>query len=261
MGCCVSTNGAASGSHAKPKPNRVPPPTHPLLEEETVKEVLSETPTPKPSFRKIEQDPKKPTLKSSSLPRIGEEDLHKNNVQKKPTMAFKSGEISDVSEICSTVSESVSTLTTERRDDDDAEVRQRSPAKFRYRSFSGDLKREKTVGKSPGRNSEQSPGRVKTVPGKERPGLATSGLRGSFGNGSLRRSKSPATRTDGGGGRSGLGRSPSARKFGKSPGRVRSELAEKNRKVEEDNRENKWPPISNDSLENPLVSLECFIFL
>uniref|UniRef100_A0A5B6ZUY6 Serine/arginine repetitive matrix protein 1-like n=1 Tax=Davidia involucrata TaxID=16924 RepID=A0A5B6ZUY6_DAVIN len=270
MGCCASTTNKAPSAPHKPrpssaaliKPSRAPPP--PSFEEETVKEVLSETPTPKHPIPKIEDEEKKNTAKLA-LHKIQEED--DNNVDKKPLMVAAE-EISEVSEICS-LSESVSTTTvTEKRDDDDdGEVRQRlgrSPAKFRNRSFSGDssAKRERMVGKSPARRPpEPSPGRVRSVSCRERRGLVTDGQRRDSGDSSGRRSRSPAARTEGGGQRPGLGRSPSARKSGKSPGGVRSDLAEKTRKVEETNREGKWAPTTNESLENPLVSLECFIFL
>lgn len=80
-----------------------------------------------------------------------------------------------------------------------------------------------------------------------------------------RRSRSPATRSN-------VGRSPSGRRTGPSPGRVRNGPCQEREsgvmKVEEDinggRRENEdekeWEG-PNESLENPLVSLECFIFL
>lgn len=45
---------------------------------------------------------------------------------------------------------------------------------------------------------------------------------------------------------------------GKYPGRVGSGLGDGTRKVDEGNT---WPPTSNELLENPPISLECFIFL
>lgn len=72
--------------------------------------------------------------------------------------------------------------------------------------------------------------------------------------------------------RANVGRSPSARRTGPSPGRVRMVHGPDNgRKMEEeevevvDNEEDKresdeWEG-PKESLENPLVSLECFIFL
>ncbi|KAA8519841.1 hypothetical protein F0562_014069 [Nyssa sinensis] len=252
MGCCTSTTSKAPSAPQKPrhssaaliKPSRAPPP--PPFEEETVKEVLSETPTPKPPVPKIEDDEKKSTVKLA-LHKIQEE--VDNIVEKKPLMVATE-EISEVSEICS-LSESVSTTTvTEKRDDDDdGEVRQRlgrSPAKFKNRSFSGDsaAKRDRMVGKSPARRPEPSPGQVRSASGRERRGLVTDGQRRDSGDSSRWRSRSPAGRTDGGVQKPGLGRSPSARRTGKSPVEVKSELPEKTRKMEETNRE--WAPTTNE---------------
>uniref|UniRef100_A0A5B6ZT44 Serine/arginine repetitive matrix protein 1-like n=1 Tax=Davidia involucrata TaxID=16924 RepID=A0A5B6ZT44_DAVIN len=269
MGCCASTTNKAPSAPHKPrpssaaliKPSRAPPP--PSFEEETVKEVLSETPTLKPTVPKIEEEEKKNIVKLA-LQKIQEEDDEDNVDKKSPMVATE--EISEVSEICS-LSERVTTTTvTEKSDDDDGEVRQRvdrPPVRIRNRSFSGDfsVKRDRMVGKSPVGRSEPSPGRVRSVPGRERRGLLTEGKMRGSGDSSGRRSRSPATRTDGGAERPGLGRSLSARRTGKSPGRVGSELPERVRRVGETNREVKWPPTTNESLENPLVSLECFIFL
>ncbi|KAK9267769.1 hypothetical protein L1049_010203 [Liquidambar formosana] len=289
MGCCLSTSNDSAPkknqhssvgaqkpgtdtSHVRRSNCKAPPPP-PSMEEETVKEVLSETPTPKP---KVEEEKKthKPVFQ-----KIVEEEVEEEKMEKKAPVAE---EISEVSEIYS-VSESVSTTITERREDDevsreDEEVRQRvdrSPAKFpRNRSFSGDLagKRERVVGRSPARRPEPSPGRrndgvVRSFHGRgggsqttARRRLVTDSQRRDCGESSGRRSRSPATRVDSGATRSGLGRSPSARRTGRSPGRAAAVPPETIRKVGETSREGKWPT-ANESLENPLVSLECFIFL
>lgn len=238
MGCCVSSNNS-----------KLLPPTlsNSSSEEETVKEVLSETPTiPKPKLYVTEASPKKSSPISKFPNPMEEEQKHyKNHIMKKPITDDFSEE---VSEICSsTLSEA--TLTTEKQyapEDDVTEVRQRTPSKYRNGSF-------RSVGNSPVRRSDPSPGRVRSGSGRE------SRYNGEC---SGRRSRSPAMRAENGGYGSGLGRSPSVRKTGKSPGRVRSELGERVRKMEESEGENKWPPTNgNESLENPLVSLECFIFL
>ncbi|XP_010268938.1 PREDICTED: uncharacterized protein LOC104605748 [Nelumbo nucifera] len=186
-----------------------------------------------------------------------------------------------MSEICS-LSESVSTTTmTERKDDDersrdDGEVRQRvdrSPARVpRKRLVSGDYagKTEKG-GRSPARRYEPSPGRkmdnaTMSVHSKEmshstrRRVPANNGLiRRDPGDSSGRRSRSPATRSvDPGSYRSTIGRSPSSRKTGRSPGQA-PPLSEDNGRKLEETKEGSWQ--TNESLENPLVSLECFIFL
>ncbi|KAI3456285.1 hypothetical protein Pfo_012948 [Paulownia fortunei] len=290
MGCCFSTNSSSpppktphiSNSKTTIKHSSIsksPPPTHPLLEEETVKEVLSETRTiPKPPSPRIprvqgNRQNESPFIKAAplltDLSRTAHEKEHQTGgVCKKPVMAFGSDDLSEeVSEICSTLGESesvsVSTTVTEKREnncdrnDELRELRQRSPARYKNRSFSGEVKREKTVGRSPGRRSEPSPSRV-------RPGTGSGyGRRRDSGESSGRRSRSPVTRTESGPSKTGLVRSQSARKTGKSPARVGSGLGERIRKLDEgkDDGDKKWPPTSNESLENPLVSLECFIFL
>ncbi|KAK4439925.1 hypothetical protein Salat_0327400 [Sesamum alatum] len=281
MGCCVSTN----NSSAPPKPPRVsvsktaakhtgissksPPPTHPVLEEESVKEVLSETPaipthpSPIPKFQENRHH-ESPFIKAAPLlPDFTRTAAHDKKLQnggncKKPFTAFSHDDLSEeVSEICSTHSESVSistTITEKRENDELRELRQRSPARYRNRSLSGEVKKDKTVGRSPGRKSEPSPSRVS-------PGIGSGyGRRRDSGESSGRRSRSPVTRTDSGASKTGITRSQSARKTGKSPGRVGSGLGERIRKADE-GKESKWPPTNNESLENPLVSLECFIFL
>lgn len=136
------------------------------------------------------------------------------------------------------------------------EARQRSPARLRNRPFSGEMQRgERTVGRSPGRRSEPSPGRVRPVTG------TGYGRRRESGESSGRRSTSPAMRAE-----SGVGRAQSGRKAGRSPGRVGPGSGDKIRKVDggKESGESKWAPTSasnDESLENPLVSLECFIFL
>ncbi|KAL2341938.1 hypothetical protein Fmac_009878 [Flemingia macrophylla] len=233
MGCCVSTDNHPFQSPrsfpAEASESRAPP------EEETVKEVLSETPKWKPKFEAV-----KPT--------DGEVASEKEKPFSKPQ------EISEVSEVCS-VSESLSTLA-------DEEARQRvnvdrSPAKaLKARSFSGEFgfRRELTAGKSPAR---QSPGRRNV--GSARVAQMSNGGTGSHtrrrdaGDNSGRRSRSPATRTDTVATRSVVGRSPSAKRTQQSPARVRT--------AEPENVCRKIENSSMESLENPLVSLECFIFL
>ncbi|KAF7803521.1 serine/arginine repetitive matrix protein 1 [Senna tora] len=251
MGCCVSTAGtpsSASSPHkhhnipqsAKASENRAPP------EEETVKEVLSETPKwnpPTPTIAKLEpqKSPRKPHF-------------HK------------------VSEVCSLSESMVSTTTvTDRRDEDD-EARQRvsaSPAKMRKnRSFSGDLgcRGDRTV-QSPARRNM---GSVRLVQSRDQVGhaIGNRGMRNEphrrdAGENSGRRSRSPATRTENGPTRSIVGRSPSARRTNQSPARVRTGTPESgHRRKQHASTEGKWPSsATNESLENPLVSLECFIFL
>ncbi|KAG7964179.1 hypothetical protein I3843_09G156200 [Carya illinoinensis] len=296
MGCCVST--AKSSESIKqqhslvgtqpPRPrsdaneSRAPPPS---AEEETIKEVLSETPKPKPSQRLgFQSTPTKPVF-NEVKDNDGDDDDNKSKIDKfpSPVNTATDNEISEVSKVYSE-SESVSTTTTRR--DEDEEVRQRvnrsSPAKVlqRNRAYSGDFvaRRERLVPKSPNRRSEQSPGRansgsVRLVKEREpghvtmsRRGLTATERRDSTGEGSGRRSRSPATRVDNGANRSVMGRSPSARRTIRSPGRVRAAAMEPNngRKSEQSSHkgmEEGKGQTTNESLENPLVSLECFIFL
>ncbi|MCD7447377.1 hypothetical protein HAX54_028449 [Datura stramonium] len=251
MGCCVSSN------------NSKLPPTvsnsSQQSEEETVKEVLSETPTiPKSKlYTTTAEDSPKKSSPISKFSNTMEEKHHKNHIMKKPITAnFNHPDdlSEEVSEICSsTLSEATVTDKRYAAEDDATEVRQRSPAKYRNGSF------QRSVGNSPVRRSDPSPGRVRSGSARD-----SRGPRKENGECSGRRSRSPAMRTENGGYGSGLGRSPSVRRTGKSPGRVRSELGDRIRRMDErdGDGENKWPPTNgNESLENPLVSLECFIFL
>ncbi|KAJ1434777.1 hypothetical protein SESBI_05136 [Sesbania bispinosa] len=274
MGCCVSSVSNRS-SHSASSPtkskdfqeprssvraseNRAPPPVP--LEEETVKEVLSETPKWKPSFAKFEAE--KPSF-------------DKFEAESKVEKLFnKAEEISQVSEVCS-LSESVSTIGDRREEEEETRRRVNgSPARMhKNRSFSGDLgaRRERTAaGKSPARRSEQSPcrrnaGSARVVQSRDQMvngGTWNKPHRRDAGENSGRRSRSPATRTDNGATRSAVGRSPSARRTNQSPARVRTATPENGgRKMENSMMEGKWPSSANESLENPLVSLECFIFL
>ncbi|XP_042067403.1 pre-mRNA-splicing factor CWC22-like [Salvia splendens] len=259
MGCCISTNKSTpphktghipSSTTINGSVSKSPPPSHPIAEEETVKEVLSETPKPPIPIPNFQGKRESPFIKSAPL--LKNKDRHTAVGIKPP---FSADDLSEASEICSSLSESVSASTsvTDRRAEL-RELRQRSPARSRNRPFSGELPREKTVGRSPARRSEPSPGRARPVP------ASGYGRRRENGESSGRRSRSPVTRAD-----PGLGRAQSARRTGKSPGRVAPGSAEKVRKLDggKESGGSKWPPTngSNESLDNPLVSLECFIFL
>ncbi|XP_041025985.1 proteoglycan 4 [Juglans microcarpa x Juglans regia] len=298
MGCCVSTAKSSDSlkqQHSSvgtqpPRPrsdaneSRAPPPS---AEEETIKEVLSETPKPKPpqplGFQSTATKPVFNEVKDNDGD--GDDGDDKNKIDKfpSPVNTATDNEISEVSKVYSE-SESVSTTTTKR--DEDEEVRQRvnrsSPAKVlqRNRAYNGDMgaRRERLVAKSPNRRSEQSPGQansgsVRLVKEREpghvtmaRRGLTATERRDSTGEGSGRRSRSPATRVDNGANRSVMGRSPSARRTIRSPGRVRAAPTEPNNGRKSEQSSNKGMEegtgqTTNESLENPLVSLECFIFL
>lgn len=291
MGCCVSS-AKPSDSHkhhhsllSDAIQNRA---SHPLAEEETVKEVLSVSETPKPKPPQQDYQPTTKPVFDDVKDNKNNDDEDEDKIDKfhSPINAATDNDVSELSEVYS-LSESVSTTTTKR--DEDEEVRQRvhrsSPARApqRSRAYSGDLgmgaKRERLLGKSPTRRSDQSPGRINSgslrfVHGREP--IAGRGLRAAeppphrrnlSGEASCRRSRSPATRVDNGPSRSVMGRSPSARRTNRSPSRVKSAPTETNtRKMEQTKNdiatEGKSPTTTtNESLENPLVSLECFIFL
>lgn len=271
MGCCVSTSRASNSSspphhsgsaYSHPKLTRVANRAPPPLEEESVKEVLSETPKPKPPLvvgRKPDE--------SASGKVNGRIPIH-------PTE-----EISEVSDVCS-FSETLSTTTVTEKLDDFEEIRRRicrSPAKLpKNRSLSDDWvpRRDRMVGKSPTRKSDQSPGRinggggtVKLVQSRDMgQGLTRRSPRPeprlqNRTDNAYRRSSSPAyTRTA-------AGRSPSVRRSGMSPGRETTAGRDYYRKeagqsqaTQNSTIEGKWRT-TNESLDNPLVSLECFIFL
>ncbi|KAL5774560.1 hypothetical protein ACOSP7_012117 [Xanthoceras sorbifolium] len=316
MGCCVSVDSEASKLQKKQKgfshESRAPPP---CAEEETVKEVLSETPKPKPETllvvggdvdkREVEEtkDADKPVFAKI------QESHHHNHRQhrrqdhleldenvKRRELDTNEENMSEVSEICSlslSVSESVSTTTiTDKRDDNNDEEHEvkrrqqqrvsRSPVKLPSRNREYGVRRERVVGQSPSRRSEQSPGKRSFNSGSTRltqnsreesgqPMMRRGGpmldlRKRDPGESSGRRSRSPATTRS-----ATMNRSPSTRKTNQSPGRVTADSNESGSKK----LEGKWPinhnqnnnnnnnnnSSTNESLENPLVSLECFIFL
>ncbi|KAJ9136213.1 hypothetical protein P3X46_033312 [Hevea brasiliensis] len=316
MGCCVSTHGTSTKHQnfqavsESLKPNstcesRAPPPS---IEEETVKEVLSETPKLKPppsAVPQLLQPIKNPQLelhhqetnskKIHINPPFPDEKI-KPNGHKNDEFIFKEKEISEqeVSEVCSlSFSETVSTTTfnNDKRDEDDddgEEVKQRvkkSPvAKLTLgnKAVSGDFgpRRDRVLGKSPNRRIEQSPdkinnagrgggGSVRLVQSREsgtyqagRQGLKPDANRRDPGEISGRRFGSPANN------RSIMGHSPSTRRTNGSPSRARTDLTQSSGGGGGGVMECKWPCTSDtsgtsttESLENPLVSLECFIFL
>ncbi|KAL8152175.1 hypothetical protein V2J09_009935 [Rumex salicifolius] len=192
-----------------------------------------------------------------------------------PVAAVTPDEISEVSEI-SCLSESVSTATA-----GDGEVRQRvhnitpSPGQiYKPSLFSNDpaVRRERNTGKSPVKRSNPSPRRTGPEVVRNRvggTGIGDGQRRREFGENSGRRSRSPVARNESVVRRSNAGRSPSARKTGISPARVRMVQpgcgpGGDGRKEEENGRDRDHPSdptVPSESLENPLVSLECFIFL
>ncbi|KAI4322635.1 hypothetical protein L6164_022311 [Bauhinia variegata] len=260
---------------------RAPPP----VEEETVKEVLLETPISKPQIPVLIEE-RKTQMPVSIIEHKDENFDTKCLIHK----AEEASEVSQLSEICS-ISESFSTCTTattttitEKREDEatskrsSREVTQRvnrppskAPRKHPYTvdSASGRQRRAK----SPAKRTETSPETSKvssrsTVRGRESGQVSTkklsvgsAGVRRDPGEGSGRRSRSPSTRMSSGVGKASTGRTPlkvNGGTVGHSPadhGVQNSGIAE----VEEKN--DSVSPGAHESLENPHVSLECFIFL
>ncbi|KAH0651068.1 hypothetical protein KY284_030980 [Solanum tuberosum] len=289
MGCCFSST---RKRHRLSPPcsavkGRDPPP----LEEETVKEVLSETPIPKPhhpSPPKVLIDDKVadfPPVKieSTAVVKPREEIKFESAVVVKPRdeMKFESTAVmkpevsEEPSEMCSfTESYSTTATVTEKREED-GEVTQRSPIRVhRKRQNTGDLNgvrersfRSQTGRSAPSPEKRRSPATSRGVQGRGMPqqrrnvGPPNGTRRGPTDNG-VRRSNSPATRGTMDARRNVRNRSPAAREAEKpgnlSPARnaeneVSSSTTEKPKE--------EVPPETGESLENPLVSMECFIFL
>uniref|UniRef100_A0A5B6YU44 Serine/arginine repetitive matrix protein 1-like n=1 Tax=Davidia involucrata TaxID=16924 RepID=A0A5B6YU44_DAVIN len=283
MGCCLGTT--TKPKAPKTNPDAVPP-NHqhlspesdtygkdphslhqpPPPEEEIVKEVLSETPIPKPPTPT-------PTLikhnNNNKRPEVPEVKIEATTAIK-PTEDIIS-EISEVSQMCS-FSESLSTTTLTEKREDDGEVTQRvhkSPAKVpRKRPYSGELSGRKERGpRYPARrSSEPSPEKRNHITSRSAQGQTMTtkrrnvgpppnGLRRDPGEGFGRRSRSPVTRGEPGPPRPVSRKSPSSSTTGRSP----VGTAENGGKLEK--RNDDVPPEPSESLENPLVSLECFIFL
>lgn len=279
MGCCFSTpkqdqNGLKNQHHPQlrshaPKSNatheancRVPlplPPPLPVVEEEFVKEVLSETPISKPQIPilKPETNTQMPIMQSRKCP-ITEE---------------PSEEVSLISETCS-VGESLSTTTAtatvpETREDEVTSKRISTGEGIRNRNrthYDASRKGSYTVegNRTGGRERRpKSPARVPDNPPEKKVLVSSRSvrrrelsdrIRRDSGQGSGRRSRSPScARTVGGG---------AARCQLRPPGGSGRRLpAAAKGKSEEVVGETNDGVSMEESLENPHVSLECFIFL
>ncbi|XP_038882208.1 uncharacterized protein LOC120073430 [Benincasa hispida] len=278
MGCCLSSGKSFNSPnkfHRNSDNGSRDPPSS--MEEETVKEVLSETPSLKPP----PSPPKKnsPPEEDQVLKPVGNEiekklcEISINGIAELPSEFY---EISHPNECIS-----VSTAITTEQMDGGGEIHQMvlksSPVKLpKDQSISGDfeVKREISQNRTLTRRSDQSPVRRNGAIGSMRmvhnrdmnPAMARRVLRAEPprrdpDENSIRRSRSPATaRSDGVGSRSALSRTPSVRKSGKSsPNRAATATSQK--VVEENNIIDGKFNSQIESLENPLVSLECFIFL
>ncbi|KAL0718781.1 hypothetical protein Bca4012_068104 [Brassica carinata] len=241
MGCCVSSGTADRTNEYVSDKNTT------IVEEETVvKEVLSETAfhTASSSVQiSAMDDPVKRKIR-------GREEEELNSCMTRPG-SNDPEEGSEASEICSlSLSESVSsTAVMNGYGEEEAKQRksQRSPAKTRTRV---------TGNNYPTRRTDQSPR-------KRNNGVGNTGARGGSGMGdpgerSGRRSRSPATNRsamDSYQSRVGGART---RKNSQSPGRVR---LDPNKNTLDQQQCQNYGYTTEELLENPLVSLECFIFL
>ncbi|KAM5580925.1 hypothetical protein ABKV19_010244 [Rosa sericea] len=284
----------------KPETRSPPPPL--VVEEETVKEVLSETPIFKPQNPEI--SPEKNTLSPpKEEPNLAEEEP-KLQAEPPPKEAAVS-EASQLSEPCG-ISESYSYSTTtttttiaDAREDEATSNRKRelgprangsSGPVRRKRPYSGEVASQRERGpKPPRRTPEPAAGkrnRTETTSfrGRESGQLRTMQRSGAVPTGVRRetvssRSRSPATRNAGGVNRAGRGKSPAkvTGRAGGSSSSVGVEESEKKgnnnepkeevlagKKEPEEEQPNdgvSQPQQGKESLDNPLVSLECFIFV
>ncbi|XXG71690.1 hypothetical protein AAC387_Pa07g0957 [Persea americana] len=234
-------------SHTLIQPNAInasPPPPPPPIQEETVKQVLQFSETPKPEIE---------------FPDMIEEE-HENEEDDEKI------EESGLSEIGS-LRETVSTATIEEKKEegngcDEIEIlpkEKRSPARSRRKKpASGDFQGLVERGlRSPARRSDPLPARRPPVremglPNRGRAPAENGRFRLDRGEISRRRSRSQENRKE-------VGRTPSGRNTGRSPiGALVVEAGGGGRRVEAGGGA---PPTSEESIEKPLVSLECFIFL
>ncbi|CAH8359714.1 unnamed protein product [Eruca vesicaria subsp. sativa] len=248
MGCCVSSGTADWTNENVSDQNTT------IVEEETVvKEVLSET-----SFHTTSSNVQHSAMDDPVNRKIRGTEEEKLKVAPDSGMTRPGSvdpeEGSEVSEVCSlSLSESVSSMAVMNGyGEAEAEVKQRksqrSPAKTRTRI---------TGNNYPTRRTDQSPR-------KRNNGACNTGARvGSGtrdpGERSGRRSRSPAMNRsvmDSNQSRVGGART---RKNSQSPGRVR--LDDPNKNASDQQQYQNYGYTTEELLENPLVSLECFIFL
>ncbi|KAM2859064.1 hypothetical protein COP2_024531 [Malus domestica] len=318
MGCCLGTAKTqkppphhhpnspnnrhfhARSSLAEPDPTLIPktqlraaaPPLPVVeIEEESVKEVLSETPISKPQVPKIIPD-----KDTRSAPKLQSEQPPKElavavAVSAEPSQASEPYGVS-VSESYSYSTATTATTITEARDDEVTSKRKKdvgprvkgasSTAARSKRPYSGDLAaRRERAARPLARASDTSIAKrnrteTSSFRGREsgQPRTTTGVRRDTVSS----RSRSPATRTAGGVGRGGRGRSLSASKLTGPAGGSSSQLGvgvekqSKTRKedgpnsavVEQGNEEPNGGVSqqgNEPSIDNPLVSLECFIFV
>lgn len=289
MGCCFSRTSDRGQTHIPGKNHHHPPPPRTPLpgsfdtrvesnsgngtpEEETVKEVLSETPIAKPCRIEVEQTATK--TKSPEV-KVKSSQMEEGAISVSETT-------SQVTEWCSNMSESVSMATTisEQREGDEASSKQSreigrnsKPKIHRKRPYSGDsssYRREQQRDRCATKRAEVLPEKKCRVNCRYTNGTMTesrearsrkmnAGHEQQCGVSHGRRSRSPAT-TRTGGGRNKMGNMKSSAMKGTERAGDQKETVTTEKRDEEKAVDGAIQP-QNESIENPLVSLECFIFL
>lgn len=255
MGCCLS----AGNRHREAEYRRSidgEPPTSPrgIIEVETVKEVLLETPVAPKADEKIKATPPENQERKPEVPPA-------EVIDRKPDAAGKDGgetasEVTEISEVCS-YSESLSTAAAPGKDADldDGVVDQRPPLRKR-RAHGGGRGRGERVGarrvaapppEKRGQVAPLKPVRGRPVAAQPRNGAEENGngRRKDLKEGSGKRSRSPVSREE-------IAAPPRDETDQKTPIPTPAAAAPSNGGVAAGEAE---------SLENPVVSLECFIFL
>ncbi|KAJ8568912.1 hypothetical protein K7X08_032649 [Anisodus acutangulus] len=307
MGCCFSSSKKRrrSSPPSSAMNSRDPPPPPPL-EEETVKEVLSETPiNPKPhhlpkvlvsdkiaDFSQVKINESTAVVKPSDEMRFEPTSVIKSSNEMRfesaavvnqgdsiklvdemnfeTTAVIKSEVSEEPSEMCSFTESYSTTATATEKIEEDGEVTQRSPIRVhRKRQNSGDLTRvrERSFrGRSaPSPERRRSPATSRGVQGRGMPQQRRNvgppnGTRIGPGENGARRSNSPAARGPVDARRNVRNRIPAPAREGKSPARnVENDGTISSSRVEKPKEE--ASPETGESIENPLVSMECFIFL
>ncbi|KAK4787464.1 hypothetical protein SAY86_011297 [Trapa natans] len=265
MGCCESTHSRASASPSLlPTTDRITGASV-MVAEEKVKEVLCETPAaPRPVTRPPVDLKPLETLQNDGSPPDKLVGQTKQPPQS-PAAAYEKSatEPEDVRGLNERASTTTATNTT---GDGETQPRaERSPVKprpLRPRSFSGELSASaaRGSGRSPTRiRPDGIGGSMRIVQSRE----VSCGKRLDPGERSWRRSGpgSPAKRIAvNGGARPAVERVPSMRRTDLSPGRVKRNPNDCTKRTKGGDLKQRQSR-GRESLESPLVSLECFIFL
>ncbi|OWM91269.1 zinc finger CCCH domain-containing protein 18-like [Punica granatum] len=267
MGCCESTTRQAAASLLQPLPASDQIKGASVVEvEEKVKEVLCETPAAlKPVTPPVTMKPQEPLQNHEPPPhKIGQAQPPPPTAT--PSLSEKSMPVPEPSKVRGLSERNSSTPASLAGSGEAKQRAERSPVKprpTRTRSLSGDLSTSmaRGTGRSPTRiRPDGIGGSVRIVQSRE----ATWSQRFDPGERSGRRSGpgSPAKRASiNAGTRSAVDRIPSMRKMDLSPGRVRRDPNASSKRSMNGGDPKQRQSKGRESLESPLVSLECFIFL